>query len=325
MGGRWRGEFATLEIAPDLVLLRAGDSSWPSPGNVVVVRDGDGAALIDCGFGTADGLEALAAGLKAIGRTLESVHTVVCTHPHTDHAGAAAALAADPARRILVPAGARAVLDDARLVAAAVLPDVVRELAPELAGFDAVGHFRDDCGSVPWPAGATVAEVRPDEVIRLGAYEWTAVATPGHDSHLMCYWERGRGWLVYSDLLVTSRTAIPWYAPGGGGTGAYLASLDAVARLAPVLGISGHGGLLDGAAEVRASVTATRERIVERSERIAAALSAGPVSFRELERCVYPVAVHEVIPWASGVAAVHLLEALESGAARRIGDRFTAS
>jgi glyoxylase-like metal-dependent hydrolase (beta-lactamase superfamily II) len=248
----------------------------------------------------------------------------VCTHPHTDHAGAAAALAAGAdgtgGRRLLVPAGSRPALADPALVAASILPPQTVAFAPWLAGLDVDAHFRADCGATPLPPTQAADEVHDGDVIRLGRYQWTAVATPGHDAHLLCYHERGTGMFVYSDLLSTRGTAIPWYAPGGGGSLAYLDSLRRVAGLDPVLGISGHGGLLEGRDTVAASVRATAGHITGRTERIAAMLAQGPATFAELERCVYPPAVHEVIPWASSVAAVHLLEALDAGQAEPAGD-----
>jgi glyoxylase-like metal-dependent hydrolase (beta-lactamase superfamily II) len=326
IGRPWSGRFAGRWLAPGLALLRADSASWPSPGNVLAVLDGDGAALIDCGFGTEHGLEALAGALKEIGVPLDAVHTVLCTHPHTDHAGAAAALAAGAdgttGRRLLVPAGSRPILDDPALVAASILPPETVAFAPWLAALDVDGHFRADCGATALAPGQQITEVRDGDVIRLGEYEWTAVATPGHDAHLLCYHERHTGMFVYSDLLSTRGTAIPWYAPGGGGTGAYLASLRRVAALRPELGVSGHGGLLEGRDAVAASVTATATHITGRTERMTAALAAGPVTFAGLERCVYPPVVHEVIPWASSVAAVHLLEALAGGRAERAGDGY---
>lgn len=322
LGRTWQGRFHVRWLADDLALLRADDPSWPSPGNVLVVLDADGAALIDCGFGTLHGLDALAGGLREVGRNLASVHTVVCTHPHTDHAGAASALSHD--RRVLVPAGAGAVLADPQRVADAVLPPVVRELAPWLADLDIHGHFESECGATALPPSSSVRELSPGEVVRLGAYEWQAVATPGHDANLMCYFEPHHAMLVYSDLLVTKGTAIPWYAPGGGGTAAYEASLRRVAALEPTLGISGHGDLLTGATEVATSVEATQRYIVTRRNRIAETLLEGPASFADLERCVYPQVVHDVIPWASSVAAVHLLEALEAGRAEARDGAFVA-
>lgn len=314
LGRAWQGRFAARWLGPDLVLLRADSRSWPSPGNVLVVLDSDGAALIDCGFGTEGGLDALAQALKSAGVGLDDVHTVLCTHPHTDHAGAAAALSGS--RRLMLPAGARAVLDDPARVAAAVLPPVVLEFAPWLADLDIDHHFRTECGAAALPAGHRAEDLHPGEVIQLGRYEWTAISAPGHDAHLLCYWEKRSGMLVYSDVLCTRGTAIPWYAPGGGGTRAYLESLRGIAGLGASLGISGHGGLLEGADAIQASVSATASQITGRTERISARLAQGPASFTELERCVYPQAVHDVIPWASSVAAVHLLEAMDAGTAR---------
>jgi glyoxylase-like metal-dependent hydrolase (beta-lactamase superfamily II) len=322
-GGSWQGRFRAEWLGPDLAILRADSSSWPSPGNVLVVLDPDGAALIDCGFGTASGLDALEAGLQALGRTLASVHTVLCTHPHTDHAGGAAALA--EGRRVLVPAGARAVLEDPALVPASILPPVVREFAPWLSDLDLDEHFQAECGAAPLPPGHLVEEVAPGEAVQLGRYRWVAVPAPGHDAHLMCYWEQNSGILVYSDLLATKGTAIPWYAPGGGGTRAYRESLRRVAKLEPRLGVSGHGGLLDGTSAVDTSINATERQIVARTERITAALAQGPATFAELERCVYPPLVHDIIPWASSVTAVHLIEALDSGRARACAEGFVAA
>lgn len=321
--GPWRGRFEPLWIASDLVLLRAGRGPWPSPGNVLVVLDDAGAALVDCGFGTTDSLGALGDGLRAVGRDIASVHTVVCTHPHADHAGGLTALT--PGCRALVPPGSAAPLRDPVAVAASILPGEVVELAPWLAGLDIIGHFRRDCGATPVPPGVDLIEMTAGQEVRLGRYTFTAVHTPGHDASLTCYWEPTLGMLVYSDLLVTRGTAIPWYAPGGGGTAAYRASLRRVAALEPRLGVSGHGELLTDSSQIAESIRDTDGQIVARTDRISAALADGPVTFAQLERCVYPPAVHDVIPWASSVAAVHLFEALESGTARPANGAFAAT
>lgn len=323
LGGVWHGRFVPEQLAPDLVLLRADSSRWPSPGNVLVVLDEEGAALVDCGFGTTDCLTALDTALRSLGSALSAVHTVLCTHPHSDHAGAAVLLA--QACLVLVPAGAPDVLRDPAIGGAAILPDEVRELAPWLAGIDVEGHFREDCGVSALPAGLAVEEVYPGDTVRLGRYTWTAVATTGHDAHMMCYWEESAGIIVYSDLLVTAGTAIPWYAPGGGGTQAYLDGLRQIGGMQAQLGVSGHGGLLAGQDAVAEAVAKTAGRISTRSARIATAMAAGPVPFAELERCVYPTAVHDVIPWASSVAAVHVLEAVESGAAMPVEGGFVTT
>ena len=84
-------------------------------------------------------------------------------------------------------------------------------------GNAALDIINEKTGEIYVESGQEITEVHDGDVIRLGSYEWTAVATPGHDAHLLCYHERRTGMFVYSDLLSTRGTAIPWYAPGGGG------------------------------------------------------------------------------------------------------------
>jgi len=99
----------------------------------------------------------------------------------------------------------------------------------------------------------------------------------------------------------------------------------AVRWLAPdlgaVLSTSGHGDLLERADAVAASAATAAGQITARTERMTAMLARGRVTFSDLERYVYPLVVHDVIPWASR-ATVHLLEALQSGAARPAVDGF---
>src|ERR1700689_2239527 len=126
-----------------------------------------------------------------------------------------------------------------------------------------------------------------------------AVATPGHNAHVVFYGERRSSMFVYAGLLSTRGTAIPWYAPVGGGTPGQ-----------PALG-RGHGRRprhlgpwrparengRDGGHRHRRADAALIARMTE-------ILARGPVTFSDLERCVYPSVVHDVIPRASSIAAV---------------------
>jgi hypothetical protein len=75
-------------------------------------------------------------------------------------------------------------------------------------------------------------------------------------------------------------------------------------------------------ASATATATATAEQITARTERMTAMPARGPITFPDLERCVYLPEVHDVIPWTSSAAAVHLLEALQSGAVRHAASGF---
>ena len=92
-----------------------------SRGNAVLCRAGGATVLIDAGFGRA----ALRERAAAVGMDLEAVTAVLLTHEHTDHAGGAAAIAADRQCPVFATAGTiralNGTLDGAD----------VRELAPD--------------------------------------------------------------------------------------------------------------------------------------------------------------------------------------------------
>lgn len=310
--------FDTLAISDDIHVLRARSTYWPAPGNIVVIEDGDGVALIDCGFGTEEALDAVQGALLGLGLDLAAVHTVLVTHPHLDHAGGIGLLPDHV--QVLGPARLGSLVADATAASELIFPHVVRGLAPERADLDIVEHFRTDCGTAA--DEVKVRELEPGEVIDIGRTRWTAVSTPGHESGMYSYFEPELGMLVCSDVLTARGTAIPWYAPGGGGTSAYLEGLDRIAGLEASLGIRGHGDMIYGEADVAAAVTDTGARITRRTHSVHDALQDGPLTFEQLEARIYPPRVYDVIPWASSVLATHLLEGLEDGALVHEGELF---
>ena len=69
---------------------------WPGVphGNAWAVAAGDGIVLFDCGLGGRGPMRDLERALEQIGRQVEDVRLIVCTHAHVDHCGQAAALQA---------------------------------------------------------------------------------------------------------------------------------------------------------------------------------------------------------------------------------------
>ncbi|MGW1681579.1 MBL fold metallo-hydrolase [Saccharopolyspora sp. NPDC002376] len=313
--------FDTVTLRSDVHVLQARSTFWPAPGNILVVEDDQGVALFDCGFGTEEARDGLAAALETLGYELDAVHTVVVTHPHLDHAGGIALLPGHV--QVLGPSRVGSLVADASAAAELIFPAAVREIAPERADLDIVEHFRTDCGVAPTPVPTTPVEA--GDVISLGRTRWVAVSTPGHESGMFSYFEQQLGILVCSDILASRGTAIPWYAPGGGGTAAYLRGLSRLSELEITLGVRGHGDVIYGAAPVSQAVTATASRITRRTEAVREALSARPLTFAQLEQQIYAERVYEVIPWAASVLATHLLEGLEDGTLRREEDLFAAT
>ena len=67
---------------------------WPGVphGNAWAVAAGDGIVLFDCGLGGRGPMRDLERALEQVGRQVEDVRLIVCTHAHVDHCGQAAAL-----------------------------------------------------------------------------------------------------------------------------------------------------------------------------------------------------------------------------------------
>ena len=63
-------------------------------GNAWAVAAGDGIVLFDCGLGGRGPMRDLERALEQVGRQVEDVRLLVCTHAHVDHCGQAAALQA---------------------------------------------------------------------------------------------------------------------------------------------------------------------------------------------------------------------------------------
>ncbi|MBA2754438.1 MAG: MBL fold metallo-hydrolase [Chloroflexia bacterium] len=131
--------------------------------------------------GPSSTLPALLDGLRTGGIDLERVTTILVTHIHLDHSGAAGRLLRHvPNATVRVhPIGAPHLVDPARLLASAtrIYGDRMDALWGEV---------------VPIPAERVVPLV-DGERLRFGEGEVTAIFTPGHASHHVAYWdESGR-------------------------------------------------------------------------------------------------------------------------------------
>ncbi len=312
--------FEVVSLRDDIHVLHARSTFWPAPGNILVIEDEQGIALLDCSFGTEQARDGVAEALATIGLDIAAVHTVLVTHPHLDHAGGIGLLPEHV--RVLGPALLGTQVADARATAELIFPTAARELAPEREHLELVEHFRTDCGVARAPVAVNTVE--HGDVLKLGRTRWEVVSTPGHEDGMFSYFEPEHGILFCSDILASKGTAIPWYAPGGGGTGSYLAGLDRLALLEINTGVRGHGDLIFGAASVSESVADTAHRIRRRTTTLREVLATGPRSFADLEQHIYDQRVYDVIPWAASVLATHLLEGIEDGTVRREGDLFMA-
>ena len=203
-----------------------------------------GGALLDCGPpATAPEL------LRALeGRRVDSL---LVTHHHEDHMGAAALLGE---RRGLVP----------RIHAAGV--------ARLEGGFPQEAYRRLAWGR---PPRVRAQALGPEE--RAGPFGFEVVPTPGHSPDHVCFFERERGWLFTGDLFLAERLK---YLRDDEDLASLIASLEAVARLPVTRVFCAHRGpVRDGPAALRRKA----ERLSTLRDRVRELLAEG-LPEREITR-----------------------------------------
>lgn len=316
----------TVTVEPDLVQLRTTRRGWPSSCNVYLVRDGDGAVMVDTGLGVEPDLGALCdaatGALSAWGQSLGDVHTILLTHTHTDHAGGTVPLARRTGATVRLPVRGWAQAADPHWQVHHILPpEVQRELAAA-RDFDVAAHMRADTMPHLFAEAADVdfRLVEDDDEFQAGRYRLRAYHLPGHDVAHIAWVDLDTGVAFTGDMLVARGTSLPWYPPNAGGVGGYLDSLARLGELPVRLACPGHNAVNRGFDTVADLVRATTDAVLDRDRRLLATLLAAPSAFAALDDLIYDADVRGVIPWASSVTVAHLRRLEERGLVSRRPD-----
>ncbi len=139
------------------------------------IPDDEGYTLVECGpYSTHP---TMLQGLGEAGIPADAVHTLLLTHIHFDHAGAAWWWAARGAHVYVHPRGRKHLIDPTRLYESArqIYGERMDELWGKMEGID--------------PSRITAIEDR--ERMNIGGLEWVAHHTPGHASHHIA-WQLGK-------------------------------------------------------------------------------------------------------------------------------------
>lgn len=138
------------------------------------VEDQTGVTLVECGpFSTH---EYLLRGLKDRGLSADDVHTLLLTHIHFDHAGAAWWWAQRGVQVFVHPVGLKHMIDPTRLYDSArrIYGDKMESLWGEMKKIDP----------------EQISPVEDRQQLAVGGVDWTAHHTPGHASHHIA-WQLG--------------------------------------------------------------------------------------------------------------------------------------
>jgi glyoxylase-like metal-dependent hydrolase (beta-lactamase superfamily II) len=291
-----------VEVGPGIV--RTQLPVWmPGLGhvNMYVIEDDRGVAVVDPGLPGKSTWAAVRDRLRQAGAPLARVHTVIVTHSHPDHFGAAGRLAEE--------AGA-----DLMTHAAFHNPWLRQHDHGELDEVDPedleANTFR---GPTPWgtkrfrpplrrrimframhlpfvkmfvPPKPT-RRVRDGEVLKLAGREWFAVHTPGHTLDHLCLHDPEGGLLLSGDhVLPTITPHIAGIGAGRDPLKAFNDSLDKVAALGDVTTVLPAHGHPFG--DLPGRVDAIKRHHLERLEKLHELFAAsGPATVTELSHHLF--------------------------------------
>lgn len=212
---------AASTLPPTLNVFERG---WLSSNSVLCMDDGE-ATLIDTGY-VDHAQQTLALVRHALGNA--SLTRVINTHLHSDHCGGNAVLQDAYGCRTEIPAA------EARKVATwdetALSFRATGQACPRF-NFDGVLH--------------------PGDTLRLGGFDWQALAAPGHDPHALMLYAPAQRILISGDALWENGFGVIFpELEGESGFAEQSAVLDLIASLDVALVIPGHGPVfsdVDGA------------------------------------------------------------------------------
>lgn len=237
------------------------------PGHVAayLVEGDEGVALVDAGVASEEGIDELRSELGSAGYGFGDIDSVLVTHPHLDHDGAACALAEEGATVYAYETVPRSLNadEDAERVRSNVREAGMRGEAVEQALERWLGSVRDNRKHLP-PDAVDVL-VSDDESFEAAGVTFEAVHTPGHQRDHICF--ATDGVLFAGDAVAESFRPVIYHSGFDDGmweaVGALYGTFDTLGERNPDRVLPGHGPVFGNLEEAVEGARSSLDALVE--------------------------------------------------------------
>jgi glyoxylase-like metal-dependent hydrolase (beta-lactamase superfamily II) len=323
------------QVAPGVLRLQL-PIDMPGLGHVncYAIEDRQGYAIVDPGLPGRKPWGALRRRLRSAGIGIRDIHTVLVTHTHPDHSGAAGRLAKASGAALITHSAFRPWWNPRSIDLCDRIHDVDPDDLPDGNPFTEAPPWDSDSPpaaaerfswqlrslgtarmfSPPTPT----RRVRDGEVVRIGDRDWVAVHTPGHTLEHLCLHDPGDGTFLSGDhVLPTITPHISGLGEGRDPLRHYIDSLDKVAGLPGIsIVLPAHGHPFT---DLAARVDSIKVHHVERMEALReVSLALGPTTVTELSQHLFRPAAWG--PMAESETYAHLEHLRLAGDAERFED-----
>jgi glyoxylase-like metal-dependent hydrolase (beta-lactamase superfamily II) len=294
---------------------------WPGVPhvNAWALSAGDGIVLVDTGIYEEGALAELERTLAQIGRRLEDVRLLVCTHAHSDHYGLAGP--------IVERAGCELWMHPRHQHMTSAMADPERALAQRIeiarqsgVPLEPLRRWAEERRRDLKPSIAKAIEPHrelvPGVEVETDHGKWSVHYTPGHaPSHVVLFQPQGR--LLLSGDHLLGRVSLYFdhgWTPDP--VGEFLDGLDTVERLGTRLCLPGHGRPFG---DIPAHIQANRDDIRERLDAIAGVIAEdGEATAFDLVRKVLGEVDGMMMSWALTIMLCFLTHLEREGRVERL-------
>lgn len=275
-----------LEVAPGLIRVTLPVPFELGGVHTYVLEGRDRAVLVDCGPRMPGAVEALGAGLAALGISWDRITGLLLTHWHMDHAGNAAevrrrsgcwvAIHEDDAREnSRYHCDPDLMLGDVRFfLSLGATEEEAREMVEAPRAFEGMTE--------PFPVDRPL---RDGQQLLLNQRSCRVVWTPGHTPGHICLWDEGAGLALVGDHVLDPITPNISFLPGAEDPlGDYRGSLQRLAGLSARRLLPAHGGPIE---DPLGRIQAIQEHHQQRERAAYEAVAAGAETPAEVARVLF--------------------------------------